>query len=106
MIDPTALYNKAIEQAEDWADKEHAAGVLEDAVGAMEGLLYAEYKAKGEPATLIPRLIKKDDRHKNALNLWRDAKKEAHIAKMKYDQVNKYQDNIRTKESTERQLAR
>ncbi len=106
MIDPTALYNKALAQAEEWADKEHAAGVLEDAVGAMEGVLYAEYKAKGEPSTLIPKLIKKDERHKQALEQWRLAKKEAHIAKMKYDQVNKYQDNIRTRESTERQLAR
>lgn len=106
MIDPESLYNKAMEQAEVWADTDHAAGVLEDALEALEGVLVAEYKAKGEPVTILGKLIKKDARWTEAAKARRDARKEALIARLKYEQINRYQDNKRTKESTERQLGR
>ncbi|MBW2106612.1 MAG: hypothetical protein JRI26_11495 [Deltaproteobacteria bacterium] len=106
MIDPQELYNRAMEAAEDWADKDHASGILEDAVSAMEGMLVAELKAKGEPVTVILKLVKNDSRWKEAAQNWRTARKEALIARLKYEQVNRFMDNVRTKESTERALAR
>jgi len=106
MIDPTELYNKALNSAEEWADKDNAAGVLEDALGTLEGVLCAEYKAKGEPVSIMTKLIKQDQRWINAAKAWREARKHALVARLKYEQVNRYQDNIRTRESTERQLAR
>jgi len=106
MINPADLYEKAMKQAEDWADKQHAEGVLEDALSTLEGTLIAELKAKGEPITTAPKLIKKDPRWIDAARVWRDAKRESLIARLRYEQVNRYQDNQRTKESTERQLGR
>ena len=106
MINPQDLYTKAMEAAEDWADKEHAAGVLEDALSTLEGVLLAELKSQGEPTTTAPKLIKKDPRWIDSAKTWREAKRAALIARMKYEQVNRFQDNVRTKESTERALAR
>lgn len=106
MIDPQKLFDKAISCAEDWADKDHAAGVLEDGLSTIEGSLCAEYKAKGEPISVITKLIKKDARWLEAAQSWREARKQALVARLKYEQVNRYMDNIRTKESTERQLTR
>ena len=105
MINPTDLYEKAIRQAEDYADRDYAAGILEDALSTLEGHLTAELKAKGEPTTILSKLVKKDERWITAANDWRAAKKSALIAKMKYEQVNRYQDNIRTVEASTRKLA-
>lgn len=106
MIDPEKLYNRSMTAAEEWADKDHAAGVLEDALGTLESDIAAELKARGEPVSVIPKMIKCDQRWKDAAQSWRQAKRDALIAKLKYEQANRYQDNLRTKESTERQLAR
>lgn len=106
MIEPSKLFDKAMKSAEDWADKDHAAGILEDGLSTLEGILIAELKAKGEPITIIPKLIKKDTRWVDAAEAWRDARKQALIAKLRYEQVCRYMDNERTKESTERSLAR
>jgi len=105
MLDPKDLFTKAMESAEDYADKEHAAGVLEDALDALKGVLVAEYKGKGEPVTIIGTLIKADPRYKELVRTWRDAVKEFRIAKLKYDQVCRFQDNVRTNEATARKLA-
>ena len=106
MINPQDLYNKAIEAGEEWADKQYEAGLLEDLADAIKGDIAAELKANGVPISLISNLIKADKRHKEAMKDYRDAKHEEMKAKIKYDQVNRYMDNLRTKESTERQLAR
>jgi hypothetical protein len=105
MLDPKDLFTKAMEAAEDYADKEHAAGVLEDALDALKGLLVAEYKSKGEPITTIKDIIKNDPRYKESVSAWRDAVKAFRIAKLKYDQVCRFQDNVRTNEATARRLA-
>ena len=106
MIDPTNLHNKAMAAAEDWADKDHAAGLLEDALSTLEGVIVAELKASGESISIIPKLVKKDERWVELARNWRDARKAALIARLQYEQVNRFQDNVRTKESTERALAR
>jgi hypothetical protein len=106
MIDPQELFTKAEAAAADWADKDYAAGLLEDLVSSLEGVLASRYKSKGHAATLIPKLIKADVEWKEAQYRWREAKKEAMVARLKYEQINRFQDNIRTKESTERALAR
>lgn len=106
MIDPNELFTRAENAAEDWADKDHAAGILEDFIDTLEGTITAELKAKGEPITVINKLSKADPRWIEASKNWREARKQALIAKLKYDQVNRYMDNVRTKESTERSLAR
>ena len=106
MIEPDKLFNKAMEQAEMWADDDYTAGILEDALSTLEGILIAELKANGEPITIIPKLLKKDPRWIDSSNRWRDAKKSALLSKLKYDQVCRYMDNVRTKETTERALAR
>ena len=106
MINPTDLYNKALAAGEEWADKDHAAGVLEDALDALKGQISAELKAKGESISLIRDLTRKDERWREASIRWRDARKQALIAKLKYEQVCRYQDNLRTNQVTERQLAR
>ena len=104
MLNSTSLYEKAMEAAEDYADKEHAAGVLEDALDALKGSLSAEYKRKGEPATLIGSLIKNDPLYKEMATQWRDAVKAYRIARLKYDQICRYQDNEKTNEVTARAL--
>jgi hypothetical protein len=106
MIDPQALYNKAMEAAEDMADKEYAYGTLEDGLSTLEGMLITELKGKGEPVTLIPKLIKQDEKWVLQAENVRKAKKEYILAKFKYEQVCRFQDNQRTKETTERALAR
>jgi hypothetical protein len=105
MFNPQSMYEKAIEAAEDYADKDHAAGVLEDALDALKGVIASELKAKGEAVGLISNLTKKDPRWIEMTKSWRDARKEALIAKMKYDQINRFQDNERTQEATARRLA-
>jgi hypothetical protein len=105
MLDPNELFTKAMEAADDYADKEHAAGVLEDSLDAMKGVLVAEYKGKGEPVTIIKDLIKSDPRYKDFAKTWRNAMKSYRIAKLKYDQVCRFQDNVRTNEATARRLA-
>jgi len=106
MIDPQALFDKAMTAAEDWADKDEAAGNLDDAVDALKALIYSELKSKGEPVTLVPVLAKKDERYVELQKNYMAAKKAALIARLKYEQINRFMDNIRTKESTERALAR
>ena len=106
MINPQELFDKAMTAAEDWADKDEAADNLDDAVDALKGLIFSELKAKGESVTLIPVLAKKDERYVELQKDYLAAKKEAIIAKLKYDQINRFMDNVRTKESTERALAR
>lgn len=104
MINPKELFEKAEQAAEDWADKDHAAGLLEDALSAMEGHIAAELKAKGESISIIPKLIKNETKWKELAKLWRDARKDALKAKLFYEQVNRYQDNIRSVEATTRRL--
>ena len=104
MINPKDLYEKAMESAEDYADKDYASGLLDDAVEALEGVITAELKAEGQPTTLIPKLIKKDKRLMKEKENRRGARKQAIIAKLKYEQVNRYQDNLRTNEVTVRKL--
>jgi len=106
MIDPEKLYNKAMEAAEDWADKDYAAGVLEDGLSTLEASLIAEYKAKGEPVSTVAKRVKMDPKWVSMAEAWRDARKAALVARLKYDQINRFIDNCRTKESTERSLAR
>jgi len=104
MLNSTSLYEKAMEAAEDYADKEHAAGVLEDALDALKGSLVAKYKAKGEAVTIINNLVKDDPEYKLMATQWRDAVKAYRIARLKYDQICRYQDNEKTNEVTARQL--
>jgi len=106
MIDPTELYNKAMAQAENWADADYASGLLDDALDTLEGVITAELKADGKPVSIINKLAKNDERWKEAAQKRRQARRDALIEKLKYEQMNRYQDNIRTKESTERQLGR
>lgn len=106
MIDPTELYNKAMAQAENWADADYVSGLLDDALDTLEGVIIAELKASGQPVSIINKLAKKDERWKEAAQKRREARRDALIERLKYEQVNRYQDNNRTKESTERQLAR
>ena len=105
MLDPNELFTKAMEAAEDYADKEHAAGVLEDALDALKGSLVAKYKARGEAVTIIKDLVKNDPEYKQLAIEWRDAVRAFRIAKLKYDQVCRFQDNVRTNEATARRLA-
>lgn len=105
MKDPDELYSRSIELAEDYADKDFAAGVLEDAISTLEGVITAELKAQGQSITIIPKLVKKDERWVEASANWREARKQTLIAKMKYDQSVKYQDNLRTIEATNRRLS-
>ena len=104
MFDPDKLYTKAMEAAKDYADKDHAAGVLEDALDALKGDIIAKLKSKGEPVTIVGSLAKSDPDYKEMTKAWRDAKHAALIAKMKYDQICRYQDNERTNEVTTRRL--
>ena len=106
MIDPKELYERAMEAGEGWADKDHAAGVLEDALDALKGQISSELKTRGESISLIRDLVRKDERWIDMTSKWREAKKSALIAKLKYEQINRYQDNLRTNQVTERQLAR
>ena len=82
MINPEELYLKSMAQAEEWADQQYAEGMLEDALDTLEGVLIAELKAKGEAVTGLAKLIKKDQRWKEAAEQWRKAKKKALIAKL------------------------
>lgn len=104
MIDPGKVYEQAMEAAEDYADKDHAAGVLEDALDALKGTLTADLKSKGESVTIISSLVKKDHAWIELSVQWRDARKSAILAKLKYDQVCRWQDNIRTNAVTDRSL--
>ena len=106
MIEPEKLYEKAMSAAEEWADYDHAAGLLEDLLSTVEGSIASRLKSEGESISIIPKLIKKDPQWKESASQWREAKKQALIAKLKYEQINRFMDNIRTKESTERALAR
>lgn len=100
------MYEKSMELAEKWADADEAEGHMKDSLEAMEADLIAEYKKDGQPVTLIPKLIKGDQRYKDVAKALRVLRRETIIAKERYNQSNRYQDNWRTKESTERQLAR
>ncbi len=106
MIDPNELFTRAESSAEDWADKDYAAGILEDFLSTMEGQIASKLKSEGIPITIISKLIKSQPEWIDAAKAWRFARKEALIARLKYEQVNRFQDNVRTKESTERTLAR
>lgn len=106
MIDPQALYERALEAAQDFQDKEYAYGILEDGLQTLEGQIIAELRARGEPTTIVSKLAKTDRRWIEMAELRRDAEKAYKLAKFKYEQVNRFQDNIRTKETTERALAR
>ena len=106
MIDPHKMYLKSIELAEDYADKDFAAGTLEDALDALKGTLSAKLKSKGESVSIIPALVKSQPEWVEMAGQWRLAKKVALLAKLKYDQSNRYQDNVRTAEATTRQLTK
>ena len=105
MFDPDKLYTKAMSAAEDYADKDEAAGNLEDALDALRGDIMAELKARGEPVTVLKDYARKDPRYTQTAKSWREARKQALIARMKYDQICRYQDNERTNEVTTRRLA-
>jgi len=100
MIDPTELYNRAMDAAEDWSTKDEIAANLDVAVDTLKAVIYAEMKSKGDSVTLIPTLAKGEKRYVEMMESYLKAKREALLAKMKYDQIGKYMDNIRTKEST------
>ena len=106
MLDPDLIYNGSIDAAEDWADKDHASGILEDALGTLESQIASELKAKGEPVSIISKLIKKDSRWIEFARTWRDAKKASLLARLKYDQLCRKGENIRTNAVTERQLTK
>ncbi len=106
MIDPKDLFVKAENAAEDWADKDFAAGMLEDSLSVLEGQIATRLKMEGNPISIISKLIKSQPEWFELSKNWRTARKAALIARLKYEQVNRYQDNVRTKESTERALAR
>lgn len=105
MIDPDKIFNNSMEAATDWADKDHAAGILEDGAETLRGVIASELKQSGESVTLIRDLTRKDSRWVEMVRQWRDAKRAALIAKLKYDQVCRWQENVRTNEVTERKLA-
>ena len=106
MINPQELYNRAMEAADELVEKEEIANTFADAVEALEGIIIEDLKAKGEPTTIVSKLAKKDMRYIIMKNDWRGAINDFHRAKYKYEQACKFQDNVRTKESTERQLGR
>lgn len=105
MIDPDKVYQKAVDQAEDYADKSYAAGVLSDGLDTLKGQIMAELRSKGDPVTLISSLSRTDQRWIDMAKQVRDAEKAALIAKLKYEQVNRWQDNVRTNEATIRKHA-
>jgi len=72
MFDPDKLYTKAMEAAKDYADKDHAAGVLEDALDALKGDIIAKLKSKGEPVTIVGSLAKSDPDYKEMTKEYTD----------------------------------
>ncbi len=90
--------------ASDYADKDYAEGMLDDARRAMKGAVAAQLRAKGESISIISDLVRKDLKYLESAKAWRDARMLAIMAKFKYEQVCRYQDNLRTQQVSDRQV--
>lgn len=101
-MNPNDLYQKLITAGNDYADKEHAASLLEGALKSIKAKIAIQYKDSGCGVAEADMRAEDDWEYKQAFQAKTDARREAMKAKVHYDSVRVWIDIWRTVEASER----
>lgn len=99
-FDPDLIYTQLIHAGEEWADKDAAAQMLEENKKSI--LAHLMIEAPGSTSAEKERLALADPSYKHHLKLMVTARKEATVAKVRYDAMRVLSEMRRTQESTRR----
>lgn len=101
-MNPNDLYQKLITAGNDYADKEHAASLLEGALKSIKAKIAIQYKDSGCGVAEADMRAEDDWEYKQAFQAKADARREAMKAKVHYDSVRVWVDIWRTVQASER----
>ena len=96
LINANEIIDRLIELGVDWANKNAAASLLEETKKSLLATIAEEYAPICKHAVDSERKALKDQRYTGHLEAMTEARKEAHIARVKYDGGNVFADLQRT----------
>lgn len=100
MIDPNQIYEKLCTQGKDWAQKDHAASLLEETRKSVRSQVIVEYIEKGQNVSKSEAYAESDPRYIEHIQVMCEARKTANLAQVNYKAAQAWSEAVRTAEST------
>ena len=99
MQDLSSVFEKCVKAGIEWADRERDASLLEETRKVFLAELTREYLASSSKAAAEVNALAREE-YKTHVEGMIEARRLANIAKVKYDQMKNYQENMRDRNAT------
>lgn len=102
MIDPDKILNDLIKTGSEWADKEHAANLLEQTRRSVRSAVMTERFLQGDNGAKAEAYAEASEKYQEHINKMCEARKQADLAHVNYHATKVWAEAIRTEESSRR----
>lgn len=100
MIEADKITERIVQRGKAWADREHAASLLEETRKTVRAQFASEHSEKAGSVAKAEMMAEADPRYREHVIAMVDARKEANIAKVNYDAGKIYAELVRTEQAT------
>ena len=101
-FDPNVLMEKCAKCGEDWAEKDAAFGMLDDATKPLLSSLVSKLLTEGMPVSKAEYHARGMDEYREHITALGNARKDKNLALVKYNTFKKWVDLLQTKEANKR----